>query len=566
MIIKSRIVFIGLVLAALTGSAQHKAVTDRLLNQSGEPARVVPPGSVSPASATHSVSGFEDCELDLQHRYTSLTGYHYFYRQVYQGLPVYGAYLKVNTDHAGRIISSYHTLVHTGELKIEAPAADQQYWVVNENRLLAAQAGSEGSFFTLSRPDGSLLYSQDQRLYYTDTMVKGMVFNPDPLTTAGVVYGQNGTWRNFNDSDYALLNDQRVLKSFPATLQNDTFYLANRYCRIKDIDSPFFPATTSTNGEFNYTRSQSGFKEVMALYHIYALQLYVQGLGFNEVNYQLKVDPHAGYADQSYFSHSEGDTILRFGIGGVPDAEDADVIVHEYTHAISFSLSPEGVESNDRKAIEEGSCDAMACAYSRKLSTYRWRTIFTWDGYNEFWNGRDGSSSKTYENRIGSYYSDSEIWSSAMNNLMEVLGEDVVIRLLLASFPQFTRTTSMPQAARIMYETDSIINNKVNQGYLALEFNYRKFDSFPVGLNDVAFDRHFSITNTLAFAQGSGNAVLSLKQGGSMTVEVCDLNGRIVERLSGNQVMFDPAGFAPGIYILNVRSANASGYFKLARY
>ena len=552
-------------------NAQNAGVTGRLNKQQSIPAVITLVSGAFRSSGdqpSFAVNGFEDCELVLKSQYKSLLGNHYLYQQVYKGIPVYGSYVKVNTNVNGDVLSSFHTLVKISDYEVPAlPSSKIDYWVVGSTELFPSVNEQKDHYLVLKHADGTLLYSKDQRLYYTDTMVKAMVFNPDPLTTAGVVYGQGGSYRNFHDSDYALLNDQRMLKSFPARFDNDTFRLANKYSIITEFEEPVLVPSTSLTDEFFFTRSQYGFKEVMAMYHVYATQLYIQSLGFNEVNYQLKIDPHATDGDNSYFSYDNGDTTLRFGLGGVPDAEDADVIVHEYTHAISFSLNPDGIVSLERRAIEEGLCDAMCCAYSKRQSMFNWRNIFGWDGHNEFWDGRNGSSAKTYENKIDSYYSDSEIWSSAMNNLTEAMGEDALIRLMLSVIPQFNPNTTMPQAARFMYDADSILNNKVHQGILALEFNARKFGTFPVGLNDITFDKNFSITNTLAFAQGTGNATIALKQSGEFGVKVCDINGKILnERNDTGELVLKTDEYKPGIYFVQVSYKDLNGYYKLVKY
>jgi hypothetical protein len=54
-----------------------------------------------------------------------------------------------------------------------------------------------------------------------DSLVTGMVFGPDPLTTAHVHYyapyqGHDSAYQNYNDSDTYQLNVQREQKSFYA--------------------------------------------------------------------------------------------------------------------------------------------------------------------------------------------------------------------------------------------------------------------------------------------------------------------------------------------------------------
>lgn len=508
-----------------------------------------------------------DKNLVLKTYTESNIGKHYLYQQMHEGVPVYGAYLKVNTNKKGEVISSFSTLVDVNALNVElSNTSNHNYWVVSDNNLLPATAYKNGHEFTLKQNDGTVLYQKDNRLFFTDTLIKARVFNPDPLTTAGVTYGKDGTYRNFNDSDYTLLNEQRKWVTVPARFDAGAFHLKNKYAAITDIKSPNSTPSTSTTDTFDFTRKQLGFKEVMALYHISEVQTYIKSLGFNNlVNYQLRVDPHSSTADQSYFSY-DPDTALHFGLGGVPDAEDADVIVHEYTHAISHSLNPTDAIGTERRALEEAICDAMCCAYSKRINPFLWKNIFGWDGHNEFWNGRNGSSTKTYENKVGDFYSDSEIWSSAMNNLSEKIGEDIVIKLLLNVIPQLTPNTTMPQAAKIMYDTDSIINNSTYRWVLAEEFVARKLGDFYTGVNEVMLDKNISIINTLGFANGTSNASIKLNQTGTFNVQMYDVNGRLVlSKNSINQLDLNPHDFGLGMYILHIDYNGQNGYLKVSR-
>jgi hypothetical protein len=47
-------------------------------------------------------------------------------------------------------------------------------------------------------------------------LVTGKVFNPDPLTSANVVYG--GAYQDSSDADIVVLNNQRQTKTFKAHL------------------------------------------------------------------------------------------------------------------------------------------------------------------------------------------------------------------------------------------------------------------------------------------------------------------------------------------------------------
>ena len=99
------------------------------------------------------------------------------------------------------------------------------------------------------------------------------------------------------------------------------------------------PAYSATN-QFLYHRNDDRFEQVMAYYWATEAQKYIQSLGFGStrraVNKESQ-DIRTGQIgiDNSFFWDKHD--LLRFGKGGVDDAEDAEVILHEYGHAIQDS-------------------------------------------------------------------------------------------------------------------------------------------------------------------------------------------------------------------------------------
>src|SRR5205085_2708376 len=79
---------------------------------------------------------------------------------------------------------------------------------------------------------------------------------------------------------------------------------------------------------FFFARSDSSghFEETNAYYHIDRTQARIQALGFNDVNNRVQIaNVNDGHADNSFYSSSDRE--INYGIGGVDDAEDAEVIV-----------------------------------------------------------------------------------------------------------------------------------------------------------------------------------------------------------------------------------------------
>ena len=101
----------------------------------------------------------------------------------------------------------------------------------------------------------------------------------------------------------------------------------------------------------------------MAYFHIDRMQRYLQGLGFaNVVHRSIPVNLHATAEDNSFYSPTT--RALNFGDGGVDDAQDADVISHEYGHAIQDSQVPGFGVTTEGGTLGEGFGDYWQAAMS----------------------------------------------------------------------------------------------------------------------------------------------------------------------------------------------------------
>ena len=522
-------------------------------------------------------------KLQLLSNIQSPIGKHLFYQQYYNGVAVYGGYVKVNVNFNGEQLSAYKHLYDSRNWNVNVLKTDSSIIIpFNGNAFFSYRKLKYGNEI-ISDETGNILFERDLKFYYTndDTLVKAMVFLPDPLTSAGVIYGQNGTYKHFNDSDYALLNDQRVQVYFPATLRGDTFYLENKYCILQNI-----PETNTTFGwaninplksiipDFSFTRKQNGFKEAMVMYHIYNTQKYIQSIGFNNiVNYQLRVDAQrwSHYDNSGFWPYS--DTTLSFGLGGVPDAEDADVVVHEYTHAISYSINPSGNMSNERRSIEEGICDANATNYSRFYSPFNWRYCYNFDGgnpsvsgSNELWGGRTTNSTKIYLDKVGDWYGDCEIWSSTINDMSACMGRDTTLKLLFTSLYSYTPNTTMPDAANLFLQADSIIYNKYNTWKIKNIFTQRHILNFPAGIETVEEGNSFIVYNSSGFANNAGDLEIELNTKSTLTI--FNIKGQIVKEMKdvcgSNKI--SPAAFENGFYFMKIENEKSTQTIKLIRY
>ena len=126
------------------------------------------------------------------------------------------------------------------------------------------------------------------------------------------------------------------------------------------------PAYSPTN-TFKYTRHQDEFEQVMAYYWITEAQKYIHSLGFGESRRAINNRPQPVRINQwgvdNSFATDHPKNELRFGKGGVDDAEDAEVILHEYGHAIHFSQNF-SFATEEAGAISEGFGDYWAVTVS----------------------------------------------------------------------------------------------------------------------------------------------------------------------------------------------------------
>jgi len=146
-------------------------------------------------------------------------------------------------------------------------------------------------------------------------------------------------------------------------------YLQGTWARVvsETGNRAFSPTNT-----FRYTRTQDEFEQVMAYYWITESQRYIQSLGFGSTRRPVNKTAQAVRINQwgvdNSFATDHPKNELRFGKGGVDDAEDAEVILHEYGHAIHFAQNF-SFASVDAGSISEGFGDYWAVTVANVVAT-----------------------------------------------------------------------------------------------------------------------------------------------------------------------------------------------------
>ena len=281
------------------------------------------------------------------------------------------------------------------------------------------------------------------------------IYDPSPVQTAGTYTGFNDA----NDANSAALTGARVT-GFPLTRLNpavDTLKGDFADLTATGIDQtgtlPYTPGAAHVRHpglRLHARRRPLRGGERLRRDHRRPDQDSAAGLHRR----QQSLDPGRRplrQRDKSFYSSE--DHALHFGDGGVDDAEDADIVLHEYGHSIQDNQVPgfgPGISDTEQGAIGEGFGDFFAGMYylEHGNATYqanRRYCIGEWDAtsYNDFTGANNGSGCLRWIDGtdefdgtdIGQYpgtptevHDDGRFWSAAMTCIFEGLGGNVAAR------------------------------------------------------------------------------------------------------------------------------------------
>ena len=508
-------------------------------------------------------------DLKLTNSYQSLVGMHYQFIQTFNGSEIYQSNIKITINNQAEVINIINDLVDLRNKNLPANTLpSNQFWTYDGTELTASKKSilcNKEQIFTL---ENQLIYENIKSLNKgkTDTNVIGKIFKPGPLTTARSEY--IAPYLNYNKLDTPALNNERKDLILGLKIDSEGNYLAeNKYVLIKDIYAPnVAPFATKYKDSLIVTRNTDIFKQEMVLYHIKHFQEYIQSLGFTNIQNQLWVDAMGTFADNSQFEYGGQEPFIYYGIGGIPDAEDADVIIHEYGHAISYYIAPNTIESEERISIDEGNSDILAVIYSRKLSDYNWRKVFNWDG--NLWGGRTTLNTKNYvDDYLMNRYSLSSIWSGAVTDFAEQIGLDTTVTLLLAAMASMQSNMKIPEFAKLFIQADSLLYNKYHYSTIKNSFFNRKLIP-SVSIDEVFDGSLIKVINSQGFANANEPLIIEVPCNEKYQVTVYNLQGKQVLEFNNqqNSTNINSELLNAGMYIINIAGGNKNYNFKIAKY
>ncbi|OYU84632.1 MAG: hypothetical protein CFE24_05560 [Flavobacterium sp. BFFFF2] len=291
------------------------------------------------------------------------------------------------------------------------------------------------------------------------------IYNPDPLSQTQHAYA--GNYSDNNDATNVDLDNARVDVTLPEIdLTSGIYKLKSSFVEIKDFEAPNKGLFTQSTSAFVFTRNQDGFEAVNAFYHLDNSLRYInQTLGITcrpSLNAGvLQFDPSGlSAADNSHYLPSSDQ--IAFGEGGVDDAEDADVLLHEFGHGIHDWMT--NGSSSSAQGLGEGSGDYWAQSYSRSLNqwpstsdAYQW--MFSWDGHNTYWSGRVTNYDAVYPSGlVNSIHTDGQIWATSLMRIWDVIGKMKTDKAFLQGLA-LTNSSSNQQKAAVAVRQAAIDMN-----------------------------------------------------------------------------------------------------------
>jgi len=283
-----------------------------------------------------------------------------------------------------------------------------------------------------------------------DHTATGTVFFPNPVQQLGL--------QNLTDNKDA--DDPAFAPAYRRVTLTDldgSGALTGAYVTVKSATGK---AAKAVGGVFpDFHRNADQFEQVMGYYWVTTAQAYLRQLGFgtthrpvNQRQIELRLNQFGG--DNSFFRDNK--TNITLGKGGVDDAEDAEVIVHEYGHSVQDSQVRGFGTSLEAGSIGEGFSDYLAVAVTSWAASVPTLTpeacIADWDSVSYTTSTphclRRLDGTKVYPGDVvGEVHADGEIWSRALWDIRVALGDTTASTLIIEAQFDFTTDTSFHFAA-----------------------------------------------------------------------------------------------------------------------
>ena len=432
----------------------------------------------------------------------------YAFTQMADGVPVYGGELKVHFNRDGQIIGLTNTAVPSAKLPVMVPSLNAEQAIhVSQAHIPPGLSEKDGEE-DVPGPTAKLVIYGDtgtptlawEVLIHTNGPAwqvfvhaqTGKALAPArdlnryaTMTGTGQVFRVNAIVATRNNS----LSDQKdAASAVPSTAYHleplkgldGSGFLDGTYASSSASKRRVFSASQT----FVFDRSSDGFSETMGYYYLDYAQRHIQSLGFPNVNNRQQVYSIDRLKKDNSFYQSTKKTIT-YGTGGVDDAEDADVIWHEYGHSIQDNQVPGFGTNLESGSIGEGFGDYWAGTLGAQLSNgFQDTCLAEWDATSYSSTTppclRRLDGTKHYpESVVGEVHDDGEIWSAALWQIRAAIGATKADTVILQHHFLLTPDASFNQAA------NALVTAAIGLGYPSSQVNT---------IRTILRDRGFTVT------------------------------------------------------------------------
>jgi len=478
-------------------SGTPQSIVGKVSDQTNTPSEIAARSFLMQNARLFKMRG-DTVDLQLVRAQDSLLGQHYVFRQTYGGIPVYGSEVGVHFNKRGEIVTVNNTYepdialdtvvpqlafetaaaVAAAMLKVNATSQSKGDLVVFGTkdsfalawRIIIPSDGPTWEAFVDAETGNLLEEPRDINRYATGT---GQVFNVN-----AVVATHDNSLRDNNDAASAVPPSAYTI----VTLQG---LAGNGFLDGVFASSSRTKKRASGPGNiFIFDRSNDGFSETMGYYYLDYAERYIQSLGFNNVNNRQQVfSVNRLKIDNSFYSTQSQE--ITYGLGGVDDAEDAEVILHEYGHSIQDNQVPNFGSTLEAGSMGEGFGDYWAGTVGAQFSGgFQDTCVAEWDATSySFTNPpclRRLDGTEHYPEDVhGEVHDDGEIWSAALWQIRGAIGATNADRAIIASHFLLSPTASFNQGA------NAIVMSAITLGYRNNQVN---------AIRNILRDRGFTVT------------------------------------------------------------------------
>lgn len=447
---------------------------------------------------------------------------HFYYEQRHEGLPVFGAEVAVHMDRSGRVWALNNTFVPVTVSKLRpsvfadaaiAVAASKLNVTVNDFDMTHVPAPELGIWPTAN--GGTLAWRTvvdirgigvwevivdaetgeaiepplSRDCHATGT---GKVFQPGPVVTLA-----NDALRD-NTANLAAIIEPAYFTVALNNLNDGTDALVGTYAQVPSdqlggrTTSPTldFSAlrrnTTPASAQFN---QENGYWAIDYGQSLFQSVGYTAGNGNAVMNYSLQFyghqAPHSPTADNSHFSGDNrsgtGTGHLCFGTGGVDDAEDQEIVWHEFGHAMLWNQRPGTNQNVASEGVGEGTGDVLAGIFSKTIpgdASY-YVTVGEWDAvsYNPndtpHPNLRKLNDPTLHANRPSAVHSAGQVWSHPVFDYNNQVGALTGLDVQLQAQFLYDLSPTQVECAAAFLTADMMLNGGATSGQINNAFRER---------------------------------------------------------------------------------------------